>query len=81
MQEPLGLERSLGEGNDNPLWYSCLGNPMDREACWATIHGSQKQLSNRAQPLFNSRQRDSEMPAERHVEGQDEYWPPKTLTK
>ena len=43
--------------------------------------GSQKQLSNRAQPLFNSRQRDSKMPTERHVEGQDEYWPPKTLTK
>ena len=38
MQEPLGLERSLGEGNDNPLWYSCLENPMDREDWWATVH-------------------------------------------
>ena len=27
-----GLERSPGEGNGNPLWYSCLGNPMDRGA-------------------------------------------------
>ena len=27
-----GLERSPREGNDNPLEYSCLGNPMDREA-------------------------------------------------
>ena len=27
-----GLETSLGEGNGNPLQYSCLGNPMDREA-------------------------------------------------
>ena len=27
-----GLERSLGEGNGNPLWYSCLRNPMDRGA-------------------------------------------------
>ena len=28
-----------GEGNGNPLQYSCLENPMDREAWWATIHG------------------------------------------
>ena len=44
-----GLERSPGEGNSNPLWYSCLGNPMDREAWQATIHGvakSRTQLSN-----------------------------------
>ena len=34
-----GLERSPGEGNGNPLHYSCLENPMDREAWWATIHG------------------------------------------
>ena len=27
-----GLGRSPGEGNDNPLQYSCLENPMDREA-------------------------------------------------
>jgi len=27
-----GLGRSPGEGNGNPLQYSCLGNPMDREA-------------------------------------------------
>jgi len=31
-------ERSLGEGNGNPLQYSCLENSMDREACWATVH-------------------------------------------
>ena len=29
--------RSPGEGNDNPLQYSCLGNPMDRGTWWATI--------------------------------------------
>jgi len=34
-----GLGRALGEGNGNPLQYSCLGNPMDRGACRATIHG------------------------------------------
>ena len=31
---PLGLE----EGNGNPLQYSCLKNPMDRGAWWATVH-------------------------------------------
>ena len=43
------LERSPGEGNGNPLWYSCLENPMDRGAWQATVHGvakSQTQLSN-----------------------------------
>ena len=30
--------RSPGGGNSNPLQYSCLGNPMDRGAWWATVH-------------------------------------------
>ena len=34
-----GLGRSLGEGNGNPLQYSCLGNPMDRGAWWAAVRG------------------------------------------
>ena len=34
-----GLGRSLGEGNDNPLQYSCLENHMDRGAWQATVHG------------------------------------------
>ena len=34
-----GLGRSPGEGNGNLLQYSCLGNPMDREAWRATVHG------------------------------------------
>ena len=34
-----GLGSSPGVGNDNPLKYSCLGTPMDRGACWATVHG------------------------------------------
>ena len=34
--------RSPGGGNGNPLWYSCLGNPMDRGAWWATVHGVAK---------------------------------------
>ena len=34
-----GLRRSSREGNGYPLQYSCLGNPMDRGARWATVHG------------------------------------------
>ena len=44
-----GLGRSLGAGNGNPLQYSCLENPMDGEAWWATVHGvakSRTQLSH-----------------------------------
>ena len=33
------LGRSPGEGNGNPLQYSCLENPMDRRGWWATVHG------------------------------------------
>ena len=34
-----GSGRSPGEGNGNPLQYSCLENPMDGGAWWATVHG------------------------------------------
>ena len=37
-----GLGRSPGEGNGNPLQYSCLGNPMDRGVWRATVHGVTK---------------------------------------
>ena len=33
------LGRYPGGGNGNPVQYSCLENPMDREAWWATVHG------------------------------------------
>ena len=42
-------EKSPGEGNGNPLQYSCLENSSDRGAWWATVHGvakSQTQLSD-----------------------------------
>ena len=44
-----GSGRFPGEGNDNPLQFSCLENSMDRGACQATVHGvakSQTQLSD-----------------------------------
>ena len=34
--------RSPGEGNGNPLQYSCLGNPKDKGVWWATVHGLQR---------------------------------------
>ena len=34
-----GSERSPGEGNGNPLQYSCLENSVDRGTWWATVHG------------------------------------------
>ena len=37
-----GWGRSPGVGNGNPLQYSCLENPMDRGAWWATVHGVAK---------------------------------------
>ena len=39
-----GSGRSPGEGNDNPLQYSCLRNSMDRGAWQATVHGVKKEL-------------------------------------
>ena len=44
-----GCGRSPGEGNGNPLWYSCLGHPVARGDWQATIHGltkSQTRLSD-----------------------------------
>ena len=38
-----GLGRTPGEGNGNPLQYSCLRSPMDRRAWWATVHGVAKE--------------------------------------
>ena len=37
-----GLGRSPGRRNGNPLQYSCLENPINREAWWATVHGIAK---------------------------------------
>ena len=52
-----GLGRSPGEGNGNPLQYSCLGEPMDRGAWRATARGvakSQMQLSMHVCNLNNN---------------------------
>ena len=41
-------ERFPRGGNGNPLQYSCLGNPIDKEAWWFTIHGV---AMNQTQPV------------------------------
>ena len=52
----LELKRSPGRGNGNPLQYSCLKNPMDRGARWATVHEvtrSQTWLSRHACTFYS----------------------------
>ena len=46
-----GSGRSPGGGDGNPLQYSCLENPMDRGAWWATAHKSQRVGHDRATSL------------------------------
>ena len=41
-----GSGRSFGKGNDNPLQYSWLQNPMDRGAWRATVHGGHKRVGH-----------------------------------
>ena len=48
-----GSRRSPGEENGNPFQYSRLGNPMDRGAWWATVHGVAKE-SDTTEQLNNS---------------------------
>ena len=43
--QSLGWEDSLGEGNSNPLQYSCLENPMDEGAWRATVHRVAKKVN------------------------------------
>ena len=38
-----GLGSAPEGGNDNPLQYSCLENPMDRGTWWTTVHGAHKE--------------------------------------
>ena len=50
-----GSGRSPGEGDDNPLQYSCPGNPIDRGAWWVPVHGVAKesaQLSDKTTTFF-----------------------------
>ena len=53
-----GSGRYPGEGNGNSLQYSCLGNPLDRGAWWATVHGATEsnttwQLNNNNKCIYD----------------------------
>ena len=41
-QNVFSVKIIIGEGNGNPFQYSCLENPIDRGAWWATVHGVAK---------------------------------------
>ena len=49
-----GLGRSPGEGHGNPLQYSCLENPMDGGAWWATVHRVAKSQTRLSDFTFTS---------------------------
>ena len=49
-----GSGRSPGEGNENPLKYSCLGNLMDRGTGQATVHGGHKESDTTQQVKNNN---------------------------
>ena len=51
-----GSGRFPGEGNGNPLQYSYLENPMDREAWWATVHRVTKESDTTQRLNSNQRQ-------------------------
>ena len=53
-----GLGRSPGERNGNPLQYSCLENPMDGGAWWATVHGVAKSQTWRSDFTHSDRMKD-----------------------
>ena len=47
-----GIGRSPRKGNGNPLQYSCLENPMDKEVWWVTFHGVAKSWTRLSDFLF-----------------------------
>ena len=53
-----GSGRSPGEGNGNPLQYSCLENPMDGGAWWATVHGVAKSRTRLTKRLNETKTKD-----------------------
>ena len=57
--QSLGREEYPGEGNGNPLQYSCLENPMDGGTWWATVHGVAKSWTRLSDFTFFRRLKDS----------------------
>jgi len=66
-----GLGRSPGEGNGNPLQYSCLENSMDRGTWWATVNGLQRVGTAERLTLSLSKQFQKEMLSQKSPCSQD----------
>ena len=56
-----GLGRSSGGGHDNPLQYSCLENPMDKGAWWATVYSVPQSQTHLKQLSMHTRTKKSEV--------------------
>ena len=54
-----GSGRSPGEGNGNPLQYSCLGNPTDRGVWWAPLYRVTKELDTTERPKNKGQKEES----------------------
>ena len=59
-----GLGKSPGGGHGNPLQYSCLENPMDRGAWWATVHGASQSWMRLKRPSIHTCTRQATHPSE-----------------
>ena len=73
-----GLRRFPGGGNGNPLQYSCLENPMDRGAWWATVHGGHKESAmteHACTPVLSQVQSWSECQQQGRDEGRQALFP------
>ena len=72
--------RSLGEGNGNPLQYSCLENPMDGEAWWATVRGVTKSQTRLSDFAFTFKTGRSPSTAPLHQKHKLSWWSPQAIT-
>ena len=62
MHSVLGLGRFPGGGHGNPLQYSCLENPMDRGAWWATVHAAAAAKSLQSDSVRPHRRQPTRLP-------------------
>ena len=67
-----GLGRCPGEGNGNPLQYSCLGNPIDRGA-WQTAESLSVEQRNMSSQEFHSEKKKKKGFKCVHVAGSEKY--------
>ena len=71
---------SFGEGNGNPLQYSCLENPMDGEAWWATVRGVTKSQTRLSDFAFTFKTGRSPSTAPLHQKHKLTWWSPQAIT-